>query len=180
MPCRVFLKKEKEFYNILEFNDSNRVRLFQPGKTTYDFYNIKPGIYWVGITLNYLQKDGRVEECEFVRPEISTESPGDTTNRIEVIRNKRVVVDLIMQIRFMERSDENDESDDYFRYVPRSRPKSPQEETMMDENYFPYGMAGFSNVERSCSKDIVHIKLEFLIDGFDDHQFDDSKPEENK
>jgi hypothetical protein len=51
---------------------------------------------------------------------------------------------------------------------------------MMDENYFPYGMAGFSNVERSCSKNIAHIKLGFLIDGFDDHPFENSQPKDNK
>lgn len=179
-PYRVFLKKEEEFYNILEFNDLNRVRLFQPGQTTYDFYNIKPGIYWVGITLNYLQKDGRVEECEFVRPWISTEGPEDTTNRIELKKNKRVVVDLIIQIRFVERPNGMDESDEYFRYVPRSRPKSLEEELMMDENYFPLGLARFINVERDYSKNIAHSKLEFLIDGFDDYPFEDSQPMDNK
>jgi hypothetical protein len=91
-----------------------------------------------------------------------------------------VVVDLIIQIRFVERPDGNDEDDQYFRYVPRSRPKSPEEETMMDENYFPSELARFINVERSFSKNIAHIKLGFLIDGFDDHPFKNSQPKDNK
>jgi hypothetical protein len=82
-PYRVFLKKEEEFSNNLEWNDPNRFQLYQPGQTAYDFYNIKPGLYWVGITFNYLLKDGRVEEWEFVEPWISTEGP-----KIHVIGSK--------------------------------------------------------------------------------------------
>ena len=183
IPGHVFLKEEEEL-RIIEKIDPGRVQLYEAGKDIYDFYNIKPGIYRVGFSFKYLlkQKMGNTEVIRhtFVNPAISTDIGIENHNRIEVKKNKRVLVNLKIQLRLMARPEYNEKDpQEYSRVIPRTRPKSPEEELMLDDNYFPLGAAGFDSVERIKSKLIDRINILFTIDVFDDYPFEQQQTQKD-
>jgi hypothetical protein len=187
-PYRVFLKKKEEWNRVLENIDADRVQFFQHGKMSYNFYNIKPGTYWVGFSFNYFLKKKInnlwVSEWEFAKPELiidritleekrddDKKEPYITHNRIEVQKNKRIYVDVVIRLDLSERVTPYGEYDPQgnLAIVDRLKPKSPEEEIMLDENYFPLGAAGFIGVQRKHSQDVDRIKMFFEISGFDDY-----------
>lgn len=172
-PFRVFIKKDDERHKDLEMIDPNRVQYYEVGKLAYDFQNIKTGKYWVGFSFKYLRKNrfmGKpVIEIEFMDTWISTE-----TNLIEVKNNKKVCVDLIIKLSLAQRPEPYGEEDPEGeqQFIIRSKPKSPDEELMLDENYFPFFGAGvFSEVKRMSSYNIDYSKMIFEIVVFDDYPF---------
>ena len=187
-PYRVFLKKKEEWNKSLEQMDPDRVQFFQPGKVSYDFYNIKPGTYWVGFSFNYFLKKKInnlwVIEWEFVEPPLiidritleekkddEKKEPYITHNRIMVQKNKMIHVDVVIRFDLSERVTPYGEYDPQgnLAIVDRLKSRSPEEEIMLDENYFPVGAAGFIGVQRKHSQDVDRIKMFFEISGFDDY-----------
>lgn len=198
-PYRVFLKKKEEWNRVLENIDTDRVQFLQPGKVSYDFYNIKPGTYWVGFSFKYLLKKKInnlwVIEWEFVKPELiidritleekrddEKKEPYVTHNRIMVQKNKRIHVDVVIRLDLSERVTPYGEYDPQgnFAIVNRLKPKSPEEEIMLDENYFPLGVAVFMSVQRKQSQDVDRIRMFFEICGFDDYPINYSTQMEGK
>ena len=182
-PIHVFLKKKDEWEKV-EKIDPKRVQLYEAGKDIYDFYNIEPGIYWVGFSFNYLLKqkikNKEVIEWIYVDPGRSIESGESTENKIEVKNNNRVLVDLKIQLRLMSRPESSKKDpQEYSLIIPRTRPKSPEEKLMLDENYFLLGAAGFENVERSSFKFINRSKILFSLYVFDDYPFEQQQTQED-
>ena len=172
-PFKVFLKKDEERHKDLEKIDPNRVQYYEVGKLAYDFQNIKTGKYWVGFSFKYLRKNrfmGKpVIEIEFMSTWISTE-----TNLIEVKNDKKVCVDLIIKLSLAQRPEPYGEEDPEGeqQFIIRSKPKSSDEELILDENYFPFFGAGvFSEVKRMSSNNIDYSKMIFDIVVYDDYPF---------
>ena len=182
-PFRVFLKRTEELNKGLKMIDSDRVQLFEAGKLIYDFPNMKPGTYWVGFSFKYLLKNvfprkTFIEEEYEHPPIVNSDTGGDEKsdtdyNRIEVKKNKKVWVDLKIGLYLLPRLelDEQDDPVGIFKFKLRKLPKSPEEELMLDENYFVQGDGWFDFVKRRSSKDMEYVKIFFELRVFDDYPF---------
>lgn len=175
-PFRVILMKDEEFNEGKSASldiDSNRIKIYRPGLLVYDFYDIEPGLYWVGVTFNILLKKKmnnlRVLEDVFIDPGISTVRGPLTYNRIEVTENINTLVDFLIHLRLCERPQGKDDPEGYFKLIERGRPKLPEEERMLDENYFPFQGSIFEESQRIISESFDTIRIICLIDGFDDY-----------
>jgi hypothetical protein len=174
-PFRIFIKKENEWYESLDNIDTDRVQFYELGKVSYDFKNIKPGIYWVGFSFKFLKKNelngSPVLELEYVRPGITTGDYEPTENRIEVKKSKRVFVDLNIHISLTPRPAPHGKEDPQgnLEFIERSKPKSPGQDTMLDGNFFPLGSGIFTDVKRSSLKNIDHSKISFEFIVFNDY-----------
>jgi hypothetical protein len=110
-------------------------------------------------------------EYEYVKPAFSSDKGYETDNRIEVKKDKKVFVELKIQLRLIKRAEPYGKEDPqgYSRYIPGTKPRSPEEKMMLDENYFVVGAAGFMGAKISCSKSVDRSSILFVFDVFDDY-----------
>ena len=96
-----------------------------------------------------------------------------TENRIEVKKNEKVFVDLDIHITLTPRPSPHGKEDPQgnLEFIERSKPKSPEQERMLDGNYFPLGSGIFIDVERDSLKNAAHSKISFEFIVFDDYPF---------
>lgn len=174
-PYRIFLLKEKEFYDDLSNEIAlNRVQLYKTGKEIYDFYNVKPGIYWVGVSFLYLSKKWKQYEVNFIRPAITTGPKKDSYNRIEVRQNKRIIIHYSVEIAFTKRFNEKEDPVGFHKFEERNRPKTSEEELMLDEIYCVQDGMISGERERKKTKNTETLKVSLGLLFFDDYPLNDS------
>jgi hypothetical protein len=102
-------------------------------------------------------------------------------NRIEVKKNKQVWADVKIDLTLLPRLelDEKDDPIGIYKFKLRELPKSPEEELMLDENYFVQGDGWFNFVRRRSSKDVDYVKIFFEFRVFDDYPFLQVKKQED-
>lgn len=170
-PYRVYISTTEEMLTDETLIEPSRFQFYEHGKTSYDFFNIKPGRYWVGFSFRYLHKDWRVDELVYVDPGVRMDDTAPPPNQIDVKTNKRIVIDIEVELEFVGSVYDVEAHS----IVKRTRPKTPEERMMLDENFFIMPSGFFNGAKMIRSRDVDHKKIFFSLAVFDEYLSDKYK-----